>query len=857
MTNCFPPGHSFALVNKLASMSSHLNSRVLLTLLLLVGPGGMLPRLSAGDVPSPAGAAGAADQELRQRESKLAAAAARIEEGRALAAEGKAAEALARFEEARRSLPDAAATQAVREEAALAFAETGTAEAKRLAGLARYDEARALVARVLDPAMSPLYRPARILRDQMGDPDRYPPAASPALALGVREVEAALREAESFHQLGRYDEATKAFNDVLLVDPYNVAARAGLEKAERAIIGSLESARNHTRARMLREVDEKWETSNPEAINRFASEAMGQAQTGAEIAARNRALALDRKMKSLMLRQVRLDGAALAESVDYLAGLARVADTEAKDPASRGISILLQLGEEGGELAKQALAREINLKLDNVPFRTVLDYVAQQAGLAVRVESYAVLLVPPGDADKFLFTRTYNVPPDFIASVPVDTAAAGGGGDPFAAAAAPAAGLSLKRLSPKDFLLQAGISFPPNAFAVFDARSSTLTMRNTSGNHDLLEGMVDKARSTLTPQVSIEARMVEVSENNMKELGFDWLVGAFSMANGVYGSGGGSDLTSGGLLPAIDPATGNPVGSYSVTSGNRSGDTATTGATLDRLLSVQNVGDLTGGTLRAPAALAIAGVLTEPNFQVLMRALSQKKGRAFLSAPTVITRSGLPARMEVIREFIYPTEYDPPELPNSVGYTGGNDWNDPIPLPGEQPQNNLGFPVTPATPTAFEMRPVGTILEAEPVISPDGSVIELNFDLAHVEFSGFVNYGSPITQPMVDALGRPSRITVTENRIFQPVFELRHLKSSISVYDGQTLVIGGFTSDNRATVKDKVPLLGDIPLLGRFFKSNVESSDRRILLFMMTVTSLDPSGSPIRRSAPPVAVGAE
>jgi len=837
-------------------MTSRLNSRVLVALLLLAGPGGMLPRLSAGDIPAPAGVAGVADRELHEREAKLAAASALIEEGRALAAEGKASEALARFEEARRSLPDAAATQAVREEAALAFAETGTAEAKRLAGLARYDEARALVARVLDPAMSPLYRPARILRDQMGDPDRYPPAASPALAEDVRKVEASLREAESFHQLGRYDEASKAFNDVLAVDPYNAAARAGLERAERAIIGSLESARNHTRARMLREVDEKWETPNPEAINRFASEAMGVAQTGAEIAARNRALALDRKMKSLMLRQVRLDGAGLAESVDYLAGLARVADTEAKDPASRGISIILQLGEEGGETAKQALAREINLKLDNVPFRTVLDYVAQQAGLGVRVESYAVLLVPPGDADKFLFTRTYNVPPDFIASVPVDTAAAGGG-DPFAAAAAPSAGLSLKRLSPKEFLLQAGISFPPNAFAVFDARSSTLTMRNTAGNHDLLEGMVDKARSTLTPQVSIEARMVEVSENNMKELGFDWLVGAFSMANGVYGSGGGSNLTSGGLLPSIDPATGEPVGRYSVTSGNRSGDTATTGATIDRLLAVQNVADLTGGTLRAPAALSIAGVLTEPNFQVLMRALSQKKGRAFLSAPTAVTRSGVPARMEVIRELIYPTEYDPPELPNSVGFTDYNDWDNPAPQPDQQQQNNLGFPVTPATPTAFEMRPVGTILDAEPVVSPDGSVVELNFDLAHVEFSGFVNYGSPITQPMIDALGRPTSVVVTENRIFQPVFELRRLKSSISVYDGQTLVVGGFTSDNRVTVKDKVPLLGDIPLLGRFFKSNVESSDRRILLFMMTVTSLDPSGSPIRRPAPPVAVGAE
>ena len=819
----------------------------LLSIILLALPVGMVSLLPAGEKPGSGSVPGTAESELQQREAKLAASAARIQEGRALAKQGKANEALACFEEARRNLPDAPATAQVRDEAAQAFAETGTAEARRLAAEGRYAEAKALLERVLAPEMRPDHKQARVLQEQIADPDRYPPAASPEQAAKVAQVEATLRKAESSFLLADYDNAAKAYDEVLTIDPYNTAARAGLERVEGAIIDSLEPAYNQTRATMLRQVAEKWETENPEFRNKLAAEALGQAGTGEEIATRNRALALDRKMRAMQIPRVRLEGSSLEDAVNYLTSLSRTADTSEPNPSQRGISILLQLGPDTDELTKKALSTPINLQLDNVPLRTVLDYVAQQAGLGVRVESYAVLLVPPGDADKSLFTRTYNVPPDFISSVPVD--AGGGGGaavDPFAnpaAAAGGGGGLSLKRMSPKDFLSQSGISFPTSSFAVFDARTSTVTMRNTSTNHELLESMVDKARASLTPQVSIEARMIEVSENNMKELGFDWLVGAFSMSHGIYGSGAGSDLTSGGALPTVNPATGQPVGSYSLTSGNRSGSTAVTEASLDRLLDVQDASKLGGSTLRAPAALSMAGVLTQPDFQVLLRALAQKKGKAFLSSPNVVTRSGTPARIEIIREFIYPTEYDPPELPNSVG----NNYDPNIP-PDQQDQGGgqLGFPVTPATPTAFEMRPLGTILEAEPVVSPDGSVIEMNFNLSHVEFSGFVNYGQPITTPIVNALGQPDLITLTDNRIFQPVFEIRHLKTSTSVYDGQTIVVGGFSSENRTLVDDKTPLLGDLPLLGRFFKSNVESSDRRILLFLMTVSSLDASGSPVR-----------
>ena len=66
---------------------------------------------------------------------------------------------------------------------------------------------------------------------------------------------------------------------------------------------------------------------------------------------------------------------------------------------------------------------------------------------------------------------------------------------------------------------------------------------------------------------------------------------------------------------------------------------------------------------------AIAGVFTDPQFQVVIRALNQKKGIDLLSSPRVTTKSGQRAVVEVIEEFRYPTEFQPPQIPQTVGAT--------------------------------------------------------------------------------------------------------------------------------------------------------------------------------------------
>src|SRR5690606_8206290 len=120
--------------------------------------------------------------------------------------------------------------------------------------------------------------------------------------------------------------------------------------------------------------------------------------------------------------------------------------------------------------------------------------------------------------------------------------------------------------------------------------------------------------------------------------------------------------------PFTDPY-GNTIGSYPVTAGNRSGSGsggAISANAIDALLFPS-----TGLSTAAPGIFGIAGVFTDPQFQLVIRALNQKKGVDLLSSPRITTKSGIRAKIEIIREFRFPTEFTPPQIPQTVGATDG------------------------------------------------------------------------------------------------------------------------------------------------------------------------------------------
>jgi general secretion pathway protein D len=88
-------------------------------------------------------------------------------------------------------------------------------------------------------------------------------------------------------------------------------------------------------------------------------------------------------------------------------------------------------------------------------------------------------------------------------------------------------------------------------------------------------------------------------------------------------------------------------------------------------------------------------------------------------------------------------------------------------------------------------------------------------------------------------------VELTANVINQPVFSTRKVTTSVSVYDGQTVVLGGLMREDVQKTEDKVPILGDIPLVGRAFRTNVEQHNKKNLVIFVTARIVTPAGVPL------------
>ena len=314
-------------------------------------------------------------------------------------------------------------------------------------------------------------------------------------------------------------------------------------------------------------------------------------------------------------------------------------------------------------------------------------------------------------------------------------------------------------------------------------------------------------------------------QNDIEELGYDWLLSP--------GAIGGNPTLGGGTVGSGTPITDiGADGQTPVTAGLRSGVANQLGDNIDGVIEG---GVSPDANTRAPGILSLAGVLgNDGSVTALLRGLNNKTGADQVVKKTVITRSGQSASVEVIREFIYPTEYEPPELPNSVGFLNNGDNDNNLNIGAG---TTLGvFPVTPANPTAFDTEPVGCVLEVEPLVGQDRRTVELSVSPSLVEFDGFVNYGSPI---------QIGDTTITENTILQPVFSRTRVNTSVVAYDGATVVLGGLLQGTPRVSADKAPILGDIPFVGRFFQSNSATFERTALLVFVKVRLVDPAGQPI------------
>ena len=156
-------------------------------------------------------------------------------------------------------------------------------------------------------------------------------------------------------------------------------------------------------------------------------------------------------------------------------------------------------------------------------------------------------------------------------------------------------------------------------------RSGILFVTATEKDLDTIERAIQPLNQ-VSPQVHIKARFIEVQQTDSKALGFDWYLGQFNMGNQVVGQSG--------TAPSL--YTGNPS-----STGYFPGQTAASiipGSANDQVLS-------SGLRNSGPAVATVTGILTDPNFRVVLHMLEQRGGFESLAEPEITTTSGRQTQM--------------------------------------------------------------------------------------------------------------------------------------------------------------------------------------------------------------------
>ena len=150
-------------------------------------------------------------------------------------------------------------------------------------------------------------------------------------------------------------------------------------------------------------------------------------------------------------------------------------------------------------------------------------------------------------------------------------------------------------------------------------------------------------------------------------------------------------------------------------------------------------------------------------------------------------------------------------------------------------QNNTFQPGVSAITPQTQQIETGPVLDVVPYVLSDGYTINLTLIPSLTEFGG---YQTPPPVPNVTA-----GLNVVQLPTSLPIFNVRQVVTTVNIWDNQTIVIGGLISSATASTKDTVPVLGDLPVVGKLFQSSSKTVTKKNLMIFVTATIVDPAGN--------------
>ena len=335
------------------------------------------------------------------------------------------------------------------------------------------------------------------------------------------------------------------------------------------------------------------------------------------------------------------------------------------------------------------------------------------------------------------------------------------------------------------FFASHGILFPTGSSIVYDWRNSRLIVNNTADNLAKIEELIQTQLNIKDVQVQIQAKFVEVTENDLKELGFQ-----YSLERTLTDSTGAVSDTNGQLQFNKNDSIMRHINNGS-----------------DRVFTYNGTSD-------------------GYKYGVSVFALDWTDSRDVLFAPRVTTLNGETAVIKMIRRVYFPDDWD-----ESTQTTTQADYSNAIMYSYIGPVPN------------FDSEPtdIGMQMVVKPEVDLANLTISLRISPQVRQFIGWTTYEYEQTGT---AFPPDENGETVKEVLREPIFSDRIIDTLVSTRDGGTVVLGGIIRDETTVIDDKVPVLGAVPILGRFFQSKSTKSRKVHLLIFMTCTLVNPDGSP-------------
>ena len=655
---------------------------------------------------------------------------------------------------------------------------------------------------------------------------------SPGLRAKDDKVQELLVKGRARYLYGDYAGALDAYREILQYQPNNAESKAFQVRIRQVLSeNSGQWNRNVSKGKLLELLDESWKL--PEVYNREVAVAGGSATADP---------VLD-KLRSITVPEINIRDLPFDRAIAQLTIVSQSYDKE-----NKGVNMFV--------IDPDRKNPSVNMTLRNVTLEKAIDLITKQVNFTYTINSGIIEIRPDSgsndlETEFFPLSSAAETKMTGIGTGAPASSTPGATASPFggATAGAGATDVNPRNEGIKNFLTRSGVSFEVTG-AVLNYDGTTLIVTQNRKNLERIRNIL--RRYSDIKQVHIESKFIEVSESSLNELSTNLRLSKtvngvqtiraqtnLRSVNDVFGSAtvsnpgsiavagvpGPPALINGQYVYAVGESSNTPIANNppNFPSGNFGGREPTFGGAA-------------GWNGAAGSYNGMIGTIGSYDLSIFLKAIEQSSGSDLMSAPSLTVLDGKTAIIKIAQLLRYPQSYG--DTQSNVGSSGGN----------QNGGGSAGVTITAGTPQDFTVQEVGVTLEVTPTVGADDS-IALNLKPKVTEFEGFVEYGGTSV-----AISSGTTVTIPSG-FFQPIFTTREVSTDVTVFDGATVVIGGLTREEVKTVNDKVPVLGDIPLIGAAFRSSGKSTIKKNLTVFVTANLVSPGGATLRSSYPGMRAG--